>query len=178
MIFRSVFRGWVSNVCFFVGDVASFCGILKSGNCDDSCPVSSAAGSSRVAVVHHRGKRFECHHVSARLVGALSQVKCSVLFFYFADVSISRMESLLGVVLVVQFPSQQPETIYQYPSESPRVANDKESNEAPAQECFGIPSVIFASMMLPEDYLCNRPFYLEIDAGTDGNIPPSRSREA
>lgn len=33
------------------------------------------------------------------------------------------------------------------------------------RDCFGIPSLIFAKLMLPDDKLCNRPFYLEIDAG-------------
>jgi len=33
------------------------------------------------------------------------------------------------------------------------------------RECFGIPAAIFAKLMLPDEELCNRPFYLEIDAG-------------
>lgn len=32
-------------------------------------------------------------------------------------------------------------------------------------ECFGVPSPIFAKLMLPDEELCNRPFYLEMDAG-------------
>lgn len=33
------------------------------------------------------------------------------------------------------------------------------------RDCFGIPSNTFAKLMLPDEELCNRPFYLEIDAG-------------
>lgn len=105
------------------------------------------------------------------------------------------MEPLLGVVFVAQLPSQQGEVYFQYtpndiasccattPSaeaaeatpplglrfgdssqQRPRVSSS-EDLQAKTTEVFGIPSMIFAKLMLPELELCNRPFFLEMDAG-------------
>lgn len=99
------------------------------------------------------------------------------------------MDALLGVALVAKVPSQQPEVVFQYtqqelgPSTGSTVATDRCSCDSAREasglrispstddiratqlECFGIPVKIFAKLMLPDEELCNRPFYLEIDAG-------------
>lgn len=95
------------------------------------------------------------------------------------------MEGLLGVVLVVKFPSQQPHIAFQYPQRGvSHESNDIEKSTTdmrvspksktpevgdfpqPSQkECFGIPFQIFATLMIPGKELCDRPFYLEMDAG-------------
>ncbi|CAE8593426.1 unnamed protein product, partial [Polarella glacialis] len=36
---------------------------------------------------------------------------------------------------------------------------------AQQRECFGVPAKIFAKLMLPDEEICNRPFYLEMDGG-------------
>jgi len=49
-------------------------------------------------------------------------------------------------------------------AERPRVCSEGDLAEK-RTEVFGIPSMIFAKLMLPEMELCNRPFFLEMDAG-------------
>lgn len=118
------------------------------------------------------------------------------------------LSALLGIVFVVQLPSQQPQVIFQKVyhkfqvdnfclgpgpvlREDPLVAGhahedlarplqraepapsgrpvipvcSTEDVRAALRECFGIPANIFAKLMLPDEELCNRPFYLELDAG-------------
>lgn len=94
----------------------------------------------------------------------------------------AAMDALLGVVFVAQLPSQPPTVIYQHPrgrgtpcqavprcAATPRDATLRPGaapgEDSPLAEYFGIPAMILAKLSLPDEMLCNRPFYLEMDAG-------------
>jgi len=99
------------------------------------------------------------------------------------------MDALRGIVFVAQVPSQPPAVIVQYPPQqrpeqrgqvdeasqgdsventsSPRLDLEASTEDLRHRDvdCFGIPAMIFAKLMLPDEELCNRLLYLELDAG-------------
>uniref|UniRef100_A0A7S4RNU7 Nitrogen permease regulator 3 n=1 Tax=Alexandrium monilatum TaxID=311494 RepID=A0A7S4RNU7_9DINO len=93
-----------------------------------------------------------------------------------AHVGCTCMDSLLGVVFVAQLPAKQPGVVLVYPSTPQDAVEDPGEEDMPQGSprspivedpgtIFGIPAPIFAKMALPDEVLCNRPFYLEIDGG-------------
>lgn len=104
------------------------------------------------------------------------------------------MDALLGVVFVAQLKSQQPGVVALHPSphDAKREAEQAASAEGSPQssprsppleervritECFGIPAKIFAKLMLPDEDLCNRPFYMGLDAGLrEAGLAPQRQK--
>lgn len=77
----------------------------------------------------------------------------------------AAMEGLIGVALVAQLPSEPAQIAFRYPRQDPGSGENQGEGAERSDDCFGIPALIFAKLMLPDKELCNRPLYLEMDAG-------------